>query len=305
MVAGAIWKISTNCRNILEIFDNEFAAPDCDIAQPELDVCFYVDPDSPDRVRHLRPHFRALEHLYFCTFGAGDSILVDQRGRRVVGSLSLTTACDVTYWNRVILPCLVGIASACVGVTPLHCACAVNDDLGLLIHGESGTGKSTLALSLSLNGFAYLSDDCTYISDSRGGLRCWGSTAPLKLLPDAVGYFPQLRGLVPSESLNGELAFEVHPVEVFGVVRKASCEPNWLVFMERTQAANAEFQTISSAKAARRLASDLEILPPCIAVQRDQQLELIDRLVQRECWILRHGLEPDSAAVALAEFCSH
>lgn len=304
IVTGATWEVSTNHQGLLAIMEKEFEFKGDDGFAPDLKLCFYVDSELPGRGRQFRPYFRALEHLYYGTFGPCDSMLVDQRNRRVVAKMSLPTACDASYWKRVILPCLVGITSACVGVTPVHCACVVKSYMGLLIHGESGSGKSTLALSLSLNGFSYLADDCTYVSDTKGGLRCWGLPAPLKLLPNAVAYFPQLGGITPSESLNGELAFEVDPAEVFGVLRQPSCEPHWLVFIERNQEAASEFRTISSAEAARRLADELEVLPPCIAAQRDHQLEVIDRLVQRECRVLRHGLEPDRLATVLAEFCS-
>jgi hypothetical protein len=231
-------------------------------------------------------------------------MLVDQLNCRVVGSFAPATAHDANYWKRVILPCLLGITSSCVGVTPIHCACVVKDQLGLLIHGESGAGKSTLALSLSLEGFSYLSDDCTYVSSSENRLRCWGSSAPLKLLPEAKEYFPLLADVVPSQSLNGELAFEVDPMEIFGVRRRSSCDPRWLFFIERTHELKADLLPISRAEAAVRLASDLEVLPPCIARQRDQQSAVIDTLAERECWIVRHGLQPAALATMIAEFCS-
>jgi len=275
-----------------------------DTCPPDLKVFFSVDFGLPDHDRPLRPHFRALEHLYYGSYGPGDSILVDQRDRRVVGSFSLATARDEEYWTRVILPCLVGITSACAGITPVHCACVAKGDLGLLMHGESGSGKSTLALSLSLKGFSYLSDDCTYISRSDSGLRCWGSRAMLKLLPEAVMYFPQLAGSAPRESLNGELAFEIDPTEAFGVQRSPGCDPGWIFFIERTQEPKASFRPIDQAESALRLASDLELLPRCIAGQRDHQMEVIDALAQRKCWVLRHGLQPDALALVINEFCS-
>ena len=303
VVTGAIWEVSTNSKEILAILENEFERNDDEVIASDLNLHFYMDSKLPDHGRQAHPHFRALEHLYYGTYGPGDAMLVDQRNRRVVGSLSLSTARDASYWGRVILPCLVGITSACVAVTPLHCACVVKDGGGLLLHGESGSGKSTLALSLSLNGFTYLADDCTYISASRGGLRCWGLPTPLKLLPEAVAHFPQLAGLVPRQSLNGELAFEVYPSQMSGVSRSASCEPRWLVFIERVRESGAAFHVINSAEAARRLSSDLEILPSCIADQRDRQKQMIDTLVQRQCWVLRHGLPPQALTETLTEIC--
>ena len=304
VVTGATWEVSTNSKEILAILGDEFERKD-DVGIPsDLKLHFYMDSKLPDHRRHSPPHFRALEHLYYGTYGPGDSMLVDQRNRRVVGSLTPSTARDVSYWRRVILPCLAGITSACVGVTPLHCACVAKDEEGLLLHGESGSGKSTLALSLSLNGFTYLADDCTYISASPGGLRCWGLSTPLKLLPDAVAHFPQLARLTPRQSLNGELAFEIDPSQMPGVSRSARCEPRWLVFIERVHESGAAFHVINNAEAARRLTSDLEILPSSIADQRDRQMAMIDTLVQRQCWVLRHGLPPQELAETLIEFCS-
>lgn len=304
IVTGATWDISTNSEEILAIFKDVFQSSENNRSPAELEVFFRVDFGLPNSVRQTSPHFKALEHLYYGTFGSGDSMLVDQLNRRVVGSFSLATVGDASYWKRVILPCLLGITSSCVGITPVHCACVEKDQLGLLIHGESGAGKSTLALSLSLKGFSYVSDDCTYISHSGDRMRSWGSSAPLKLLPEAKAYFPLLANVVPSRSLNGELAFEVDPKEVFDIKRSSSCDPRWLFFIERTNEPKFDCLYISREESAVRLASDLELLPSCIAAQREHQLAVIDTLVQRECWLVRHGLPPEVLATEIANFCS-
>jgi len=160
-----------------------------------------------------------------------------------------------------------------------------------------------LALALSLNGFAYLSDAYTYVSRSLSNLQGWGLPIPLKLLPDAAKFFPRLAGIEPAVSQNGELAFEVDPVDTFGVNRSLSCEPRWLVFLERTEDPHAVFRPINSSEAAFRLASDLEMLPPCISGQHERQLATIHTVVDRECWVLRYGMTPLSVARELAEFC--
>jgi hypothetical protein len=303
-VAGSIWAVSTNAEHILAAMRETFLPASDQISKADLSATFYVDFELPGGPRWPQPHFRALDHLYYATYGPGDSLLVDQLHRRIVGLFSPAMASDLAYWKRIILPVLTGIASACVGITPLHCACVVRNGLGLLLSGESGAGKSTLALALSLNGFAYLSDDCTYISRSGPGLRGWGLPTPVKLLPDAVRHFSQLLNLEPGISLNGELSFEVDPVETFGVSRRLSCAPHWLVFVERTRKPGAVFERISAGEAASRFASDLELLPPCISSQREYQLATIEALVKRECWLLRHGMTPSSIAQELAEFCN-
>ncbi len=305
LVTGASWELFTNSPELMAVMQNVSQPDENGFRAPDLALSFYVDFDSSDGDARSRPYFRALEHLYYGTYGPNDSVLVDQRNRRVVGSVCAATARDLNYWKRVILPCLAGITSACVGITPLHCACVVKDQFGLLIHGESGAGKSTIALSLSLNGFSYLADDCTYVSASKNQLQCWGSSAPLKLVPDAVTYFPQLASLALGESLNGELSYEIDPVAEFGVRCASNCDPRWIIFIERSHRSKPAFHKISSSEAADRLASDLEQLPPCVADQRDRQLAVIDILAQRGGWILQHDLRPESLAVAISQFCKN
>jgi hypothetical protein len=304
IIAGAVWKVSTNSPEILSIFESFSHRIEDKFQAIDLTLFLSVDFALPSRDPAGRPYFRALDHLFYANFGTGDSMLVDQRERRVVGSISAATACDRDYWKRVILPCMAGITSACAGITPLHCACVAKDRFGLLIHGPSGSGKSTLALSLSMNGFSYLSDDCTYVSASLQQLRCWGSSALLKLMPDAERYFPRLDGLTPDESLNGEVAYEIDPTVAFGVLRASDCEPRWIIFLERCGQSTPTFHSVSRAEAVNRLASDLEHLPPCISEQRNRQLAVIDLLAQRNAWILRHSLRPEAIAIAISQFCT-
>jgi hypothetical protein len=220
----------------------------------------------------------------------------------VIGSFSPAVASDLSYWKQTLLPILLGIASASIGVTPVHCACVVKSGSGLLLAGESGAGKSTSALSLSLSGFSYLSDDCTYLSRSSAGMQAWGLPTPVKLLPDAVSHFPELVSRKPVRSLNGELAFTVDPTEMFNVRRCLSCEPRWLVFLERKEDSRPVIKPVSSLEAASRLAADLEMMPVSIVDQYEYQLETIRLLVDRECWIVQHGLQPELLASLLAEF---
>jgi hypothetical protein len=301
-VAGSVWDLRSNSEDILQAMRETFDQVGGE-QQADLQLRFRVDFAADNAPRWSKPHFRALDHLYYSTYGPCDSMLVDQMSRRVIGSFSPAVACDLSYWKQTILPVLLGIASASIGVTPVHCACVVRGGSGLLLAGESGAGKSTSALSLSLSGFSYLSDDCTYLSRNSSGIRAWGLPTPVKLLPDAVSYFPELVSFKPVLSLNGEFALNVDPTEIFSVRRCLSCEPRWLVFLERTEDSRPLIKPLSSLQAAARLAADLETMPVSIADQYEYQLETIRRLVDRECWVVQHALKPERLATLLAEIC--
>ena len=301
-VVGTTWLISSNSPEILAAAKETFPDAADSSAAIDLTVRLVVNPALVGKTPWPKPYFRGLDHLVYAAYDQNCSMLVDLLRRRVIGEFSPAMAVDRAYWKRVLLPVLLGIVSAPIGVTPLHCACLVKKGQGLIIGGESGAGKSTLSLALGLNGFSYLSDDWTYFSQRDVSTRAWGLPTAIKLLPDTQTFFPQLEGKTPAPSLNGELAFEVDP-EIFSVSRSLSCEPRWLVFVDRKPGEQTKFEPIGSAEAADRFLQELEMLPPSLAQLRTGQAETVRRLVDRKCWKLTHSLLPNQLGLELARFC--
>ena len=304
LVTGAHFAIATNSQEILTSARNSFRQTVGSETSPDLTMRLWVDPAAQTFPPWPRPYFRGLSHLVYAGFDSENSMLLDLRGRRIVGRLSQSMAQDEAYWLRVVFPVMVGLASEALNVPALHCACVERDGMGLLLAGESGSGKSTLSLTLAQTGFAFLSDDWTYFSLFERRLRAWGLATPLKLLPDAVRYFPELRAVEASVSLNGERAYEVDPELVFGVRRSLSCEPRWLVFLERQQEPGHSFVRVAPAQASISLESALGRLPLELSSLRKIQQATIRSLVKRECWLLRYGESPQEIAQVLSGFCA-
>ncbi len=303
-VTGARWIISTNSRAILATARDFFPSACEPQMLPALRLNLWVDPSVRGSPPWPQPFFRGLGHVVYAGFDNQNSFLLDLRRRIVLGRFSAALAGDSDYWERVILPVLVGLASDALGVTVIHCACVERDGAGLLLAGDSGAGKSTLSLALARCGFAFLSDDWTYLSYARRQLAAWGLPTRLKLLPDAVRYFPELRGFDPSISLNGETAFEVDPEHVFGMRRCLRCDPRWLVFLERRNQPGHALVRMPPQAAAMRLGSAQGRLPPELSQLRKTQRATIQSLVERECWLLQYGDEPEAVAELLNGLCT-
>jgi len=263
----------------------------------------FVDPAAQSRPPWPQPYFRGLSHFAYAGLDQENSLLVDLRRRRVVGRFSRSMAADKGYWQRVIFPTIVGFVSDALGVTVVHCGCVQRDGSGLLLAGESGSGKSTLSVEMARNGFAFVSDDWTYLSGAGSHLLAWGLPTPVKLLPGADEYFHELRRLKPRVSLNGERAYEVDPERVFGVRRSLRCKPCWLVFLERQRKPGHSLVRIKPEEAAARLEYGLAPLPPELAQFPQVQKATIRSLSERECWLLRYGQNPQRIAQVLAGFC--
>lgn len=305
LAAGASCAVATNSKHVLGAARLSLRQPMQPKDVPDLRMFLWVDPDSPGTPPWPQPQFRGLNHLVFAGLDSECSMLLDLRCRRVIGRFSPTMARDAEYWQRIVFPNAVGLMSEPLGLTTLHCACVVRNNAGLLLSGASGAGKSTLALALARNGFAFLSDDWTYFSGRGAQLRALGLASPIKLLPDATRYFPGLGSLRPAISSNGELSYEVDPESIFGVSRALTCEPHWLVFLERRDSAGSDIMGMAPNEAAARLEVDLEDLPVELAAVREAQSRTILELAGRGCWLLRHGGPPGEIAQALARFCSH
>jgi hypothetical protein len=251
------------------------------------------------------PHFRGLHHVVTASFGGSNVFVFDILRRTLSASVSAAIAQDGRFWKEKLIPITLGILGAAIGLVPVHCACLEMDGAGLLIAGVSGAGKSTLSVALSKAGFNYVSDDWTYISRRHDGLVAHGTSAPVKLLPDAVKHFRSLMGRRLQRSMNGELAYEVDIAEAFGARVERGCVPRWLVFLERSQAAGSVSTPMSSAEARRYVNSSVERLPSQLFEAVAMRAQTIEQVASLPSWRFRYGGTPQFAAQELREFVLH
>jgi len=300
-VAGARCVLRTNSEEILASL-SRWKAPAHGEGGHSFEMNVTVDSGAR-REKDVAPHFRGLNHMVFGSFGADETIVFDLLRRRVSAVVSRDTASDERFWNVRLLPTILGLLGATIGVVPLHCACLDKDGEGLLLAGHSGTGKSTLAVTLSRRGFALVSDGWTYVGRNGNGLTAHGISAPVKLLPDAVRYFPELRAFEAASAPNGELAFEIDAAGTFRTEVRRESVPRWLMLLERTEARECEIVPLRSETAQAFFENSVERLPIQLKEAAATRASLIESLSRTECWLARCGGPPDVAAEAISRFC--
>src|SRR5271165_7101152 len=250
------------------------------------------------------PWFRARGHFAAGRFTLADSFWFNLRTREVCGTCSLSLADDRTRWRSHIFPALLGILSATIDITPVHAACLTRGQQGVLLAGRSGTGKSTLTVAMAKRGYALLSDDWTYLSATgtqteEAEIEAWGIPVPIKLLPDASNFFPELLDYLPERSLNGEIAYEVAPDQCFGVSRVLRCSVKAVAFLERTKKPGSSIVPISAGEAIHHLAKEVEPLQGSLAPCYERQIDLIRRLGNISCYRVSFNSPPSNVAEAL------
>jgi hypothetical protein len=246
-------------------------------------------------------HFRGSGHLVIAQYGA-NVFLFDLLRRTVEARISRQVADNTQLWADCLFPLILGVLGPSVGVLPLHSACVVKGGRGILIGGASTAGKSTLSVALAQAGFALLSDDWTYLRTRANSLVACGLRIPVKLLPDAVQHFPELRRLTPIRTSNGEIAFEVRVNEMFHVPVVSRCTPSAFVFLERVQEGWPEIVPASASFVQDYVNNSVERLPIELAEALQSRQRLIDALSDLPCWVYRYSGTPQSGADYLADF---
>ncbi|MBZ5514402.1 MAG: hypothetical protein LAN62_06095 [Acidobacteriia bacterium] len=298
-VAGVRLFIETNSETILESAHEAFASSTPAMAGRGAKLRLWVDPSGNSGPPWPKPYFRGLSHLIFGGFDSQNSFLIDLRTGTVLGRFSPKMAADRSMWKTVIFPVIFSALAPSLDLAVLHCGCVGADGGGLLLAGESGQGKSTLAVALAQVGFRFLSDDRTVLSLTSEGLTAWSVLPGLKLRPDARSHFDGLADLQPAPLWGGEEAYRVDAREELNVHTTPRCEPRWLIFLERQPIPEFTLRRISAPEAAARMEAGLpQEIPAALAQQR----RTIAALVQRDCWVLRHGGDPHAVARALRDW---
>lgn len=282
-VISSLWKWRTGAEEI----DGEF----------ELAIAV----DSSLRREPALPQFRGRRQYVFATFQRTDTFIFDLLACRISALVSKETAGDVDFWTRVLIPIAMGVMGPAVGLAPMHSACLEAGGRGMLVAGVSGAGKSTLATALAKEGMALVSDDWIYAGETDGRVTIHGLDVPVKLMPDTAKYFPELKKMQPQIALNGELAYEVDARTVLGVEASAMCEPECIVFLERTTG-ESRITRLEPSAARDFFERSAEPLPPELEEASERRRQIIEAVTDRDCWRFQYAGSPREGAARLRRF---
>ena len=301
LIAGTQCRLSTNSQELLQAAAAFHRAALSQNGAPSFEMEIIVD-SALDRAPERLAYFRGMGHIVFAILPPRSFIAYDLLRKRAHAVLSDAAARDHSFWKSLFLPITIGVLGATIGVAPIHCACLERSGRGFLVAGVSGAGKSTLTAALAQRGFPLISDDWTYISKQQCTLVAHGLFSPLKLLPDAARFFPDLRAFVPRMALNGEMAYEIEPEKFHPVAEFTSCSPKWIFFLERTSVPGCRFVPCTSTYTRHFFKSNAERLPEELPAAQETRSEIIDRLSEYPSWIVRSGDDPHKTAEAIEQF---
>lgn len=119
---------------------------------------------------------------------------------------------------------------------PVHGACVRVAGKGVLLCGDSGEGKSTLAFAGARAGWTYVSDDSTYIPTNREDRLAIGNCNQIRFRPSASEIFPELAGRPITPRAAGKPSIEIRTSELPGISTVNATLVEHLVFLNRKYA---------------------------------------------------------------------
>jgi serine kinase of HPr protein (carbohydrate metabolism regulator) len=187
------------------------------------------------------------------------------------------------------LEALVLTALDAIFFTPLHAACVAGDSGGILLCGDSGAGKSSLAYACARRGWTLISDDAVHLAPGPSRIGVGGSNT-IHLREPARALFDEIRSLGAAAMPNGKQAIQIHaPAHGLRTARRATIGA--CIFLER-RPGRVEWRDFSSTAA---LAYFLKYLRPRDTRRAEQHL----REFLKTAPLLLQYEHVDDAAVAL------
>lgn len=118
-------------------------------------------------------------------------------------------------------------------LTPIHGACVNLGGKGVLLCGESGAGKSSLAYACARSGWSFLSDDSSNLVRSSDDRTVIGNPYQIRFRPSAVDLFPELRTYRVKPRITGKLSIEIITQTMPHIKTITESPVDFVVFLNR------------------------------------------------------------------------
>jgi hypothetical protein len=203
------------------------------------------------------PTRREFGHLYSLVADVSNQSLLDLRTCISFTWLTRAAVKNRLYFRLNFLEKVVYLLLGASVVTDLHAACVSKNGKGILIFGDSGAGKSTIAYGCARAGWTYTSDDTSYLINGSNPPRVIGHAHRARFRPTAKSLFPELECRELTPRLEGKPSIEVPTSEL--PIRSTSAEAaiNCIVYLARHSSTSARLTALPRGTATQRACQEL------------------------------------------------
>jgi hypothetical protein len=244
--------LATNSEDILAAADRMWAQFPATSRQHAATLRVLVeDYDAPVPPVPSMP--RGRNHLVSMIHGPDNFAVCDLAGFFTFACLTRDVARNQSYVRYHFLEPAGYLMIDARHTSPIHASCTALHGRAVVLCGDSGAGKTSLAYACARKGWTYLSDDATHIVRGRDDRAVVGRPFRIRFRESARLLFPELNQFTPERRPNGKLDFEIE-TNALGMEVALESNATHLVFLNRkSESAPARFEPYGRAEAVHRL----------------------------------------------------
>jgi HPr serine kinase-like protein len=201
-------KIATNSEAVLEAADESWKHFKPSFQRTALHLKVAISGEDKNAI--LKPPvYRSQDNLLSIIADADNFAVCDLNTGFAFSWLTPSVVQDRAYIRYFFLEAAVMCLLSSSYLTSVHAACVELQGCGILLCGDSGAGKSSLAFACASSGWSYISDDASYIVQGSRNRIVLGNSHQIRFRPSASYLFPELQDLGITPRATGKPSIEV------------------------------------------------------------------------------------------------
>ncbi|HEX3880002.1 MAG TPA: hypothetical protein VHW24_23640 [Bryobacteraceae bacterium] len=175
---------------------------------------------------------RGQNHLVSFVHGPDNFAVCDLARSFTFACLTQDVASDASYIRYHFLEPAGYLMVDAAHLCPVHASCVSLNGRAMLLCGDAGAGKTSLAYACARNGWTYLSDDATHIVRASTDYAVAGRPFRIRFRESGRKLFPELSVFTPELRPNGKLDIEVE-TSALGIATAFESHASHVVFLNR------------------------------------------------------------------------
>lgn len=198
-----------------------------------LEILIDVKPGNGASRALPPPAYTVNDSLLIQVADSENFFIADLKKGRAMGRVTKATAASSKYLRYHFIEAAALCMLSALRAVAVHAACVSIGGKGVLLCGESGDGKSTLAFAGARKDWTYVTDDASYVPLDRDDRLVVGNCNQVRLRPSAVEIFPELAGRALTPRAAGKPSIEVRTSEWPDLAIANSAVVDHIVFLNR------------------------------------------------------------------------
>lgn len=268
-------EIATNSSSVIQAAREAWPGAAQPAAASGIAARFAVTPGAG--VRGDAPVLRGQEHLVSWVLDHENFAFADLNRGFLFGWLTEDVVRDRGWLRYHVLEAIIYTMLGALYCTPVHAACIARKGRALLLCGDSGAGKTSLAYACAKRGWTYVADDATYIPRNRRRPVALGRPDQIRFRASAAELFSELRGFKPVVRPNGKPDLELSTPGL-GLRTAPEADIAALVFLRRSVNGTARAVLFPQPDALRHLSKVLCVGDDRVRAEQREHIESLTRL---------------------------